>query len=307
MLMAWPNEIVECPENRRADAIELVLRELTPEQQIAIVASMPLPKGNALEPFATLFVVMDGEQLVAAVWAQPHAGHTATLWTPQFATTNDDRLARALIDTCIRRVGESDTAIVQAIIEPSSARPTNLLQDAGFSHAANLLYLEWFSEVLEVGCSTLLRFETYNAQLKSRMKNVIGRTYVGSLDCPILDKMRSLDDVLDGYQATGDFDPNLWMIASAEGLDVGVLLLAPYTKTQQIELMYMGVVPEARSRGIGAALLRCAQSAAVERRAEKLLLAVDAENSPARTLYQRAGFREWSQRRVYLRALPSRA
>lgn len=307
VLMTSPVVIVECPENRRADALELVLRDFTPDQQVAVVASVPLPQHNALEPFAALLVALDGEQVVAAAWAQPHAGRTATLWPPKFTTSNDDRLAKSLIDNCIRRVADSNTTLLQAIVEPADVRTTNLLQSAGFAHAADLQYLEWFPTDLEVRPAPGLTLEKYSARLNSRMKDLIGRTYVGSLDCPILDKMRSLDDVLDGYRATGDFDPNMWKIISAEGQDIGAILLAPYTRLRQIELMYMGVVPERRGHGYGEALLKCAQSITVERRAEKLLLAVDAENSPARKLYQRAGFREWSERRVFVLGFPNRA
>lgn len=300
--MSAPTEILVCPPPLRAEAIKLVLRDLTPEQQVATVASTARLPEKSLDGLDALFVATCEGQLTAAVWAQPQPGRTATLWPPQFAGAQEDRLASELVETATRRAGESDTAMLQAIVEPTDIFTANLLLAAGFAHVAKLLYLEWLPKHFERSMRPDPIFESYHSGSRERLKKVIGQTYIGSLDCPKLDRLRSLDDVLEGYQATGDFDPTMWMLVQAKGHDVGALLLAWFAQTQQAELIYMGVVPAARGQGMGAALLCQAQALAIERRAEKLLLAVDAANIPARKLYQRAGFREWSQRGVYVRA-----
>lgn len=303
--MAAPTEIYPCPISLRADALKLVLRELLPEQQFATVKSLAPAKAKSLGPFDALFIATRGEQLAAAVWGQPQAGRVATLWPPKFAGARDERLAVELIDVAARRTGQFDTAMLQAIIELTDAPTANLLRRARFAHVADLAYLEWLPRETEQAALPTPQLETYRSGLKERIKQVLSQTYIGSLDCPQLDSLRSLDDVIDGYQATGDFDPSMWLLAASEGQDVGVLLLTPYQETRQIELIYMGVVPQARGQGIGAALLQHAQTLAIEWRAKRLLLAVDAANIPARTLYHRAGFREWSQRSVYIRAFRS--
>jgi GNAT superfamily N-acetyltransferase len=53
----------------------------------------------------------------------------------------------------------------------------------------------------------------------------------------------------------------------------------------------MGVVPEARGRGLGGALLDALLALAREQRHRALSLAVDRQN-PARRLYERKGFRD---------------
>jgi hypothetical protein len=40
---------------------------------------------------------------------------------------------------------------------------------------------------------------------------------------------------------------------------------------------------------------------------DRIVLAVDAANEPARAIYSAAGFKAWDQRSVFLRFLPGRA
>jgi [ribosomal protein S18]-alanine N-acetyltransferase len=67
------------------------------------------------------------------------------------------------------------------------------------------------------------------------------------------------------------------------------------------ELLLIGVVPEARGKGLGQALLRRAVIDAEARGAERLFLEMRA-NNPARRLYERFGFQAIGRRRDYYRA-----
>ena len=241
--------------------------------------------------------------MVAATWAQPHPGRSATFWPPQFDVPYDPDLASELVAAVIRQTGESNVTLLQAIIDPADTRSEKLLTEQSFSHAAELIYLEWLTAPIADRSKPLLQFESYHPDHYGRLKEVIGQTYIDSLDCPMFDALRTLDEVLAGYQSTGDHHPDLWAFAVEKGSDVGALLLTKYRQEQQMELIYMGVVPGARSRGIGIAILRHAQQQAAQHRGKKLVLAVDAKNLPARELYDRAGFREWSQRRIYIYSL----
>jgi ribosomal protein S18 acetylase RimI-like enzyme len=130
------------------------------------------------------------------------------------------------------------------------------------------------------------------------MARVVERTYTGSLDCRAIDGVRRVEDVLTGYQGTGKFDPDLWLLARHEGADVGCLLLAPGAAW---ELVYLGVVPEARSRGFGTSMVRHAQWLAKQAGCERMTLAVDAANEPAIRVYSAAGFTAWERMCVFLR------
>jgi hypothetical protein len=135
------------------------------------------------------------------------------------------------------------------------------------------------------------------------MARLVERTYQGSLDCPALDGVRRIADVLEGYRAIGIFDPTRWIIARHREQDIGCLLLADHPRDHQWELVYMGVVPEARGHGWGVAIARHAQWLARQAGRKRLVLAVDAANLPAIAVYAAAGFVTWDHRSVYLRIL----
>jgi ribosomal protein S18 acetylase RimI-like enzyme len=48
-----------------------------------------------------------------------------------------------------------------------------------------------------------------------------------------LDGVRSIEDVLRGYQAAGTFDPSRWMIVRHAGQDAGCLLLTEHASAEQ--------------------------------------------------------------------------
>ena len=67
----------------------------------------------------------------------------------------------------------------------------------------------------------------------------------------------------------------------------------------EAEILTLAVAPEARRHGLGARLLEAALAGAAERGAACLFLEVSEANSPARSLYARAGAEEIGRRRRY--------
>jgi ribosomal protein S18 acetylase RimI-like enzyme len=110
-----------------------------------------------------------------------------------------------------------------------------------------------------------------------------------------------MTDVLDGYRAQGRHSPSDWYFVRKDGDDVGALILADHPDYGNFEVVYMGVVPEARGRGFGEQMMRFALQAAAQHGAKRLVLAVDADNAPALASYRRAGFSQWDRRIVYAR------
>ncbi|GAC1417407.1 MAG: hypothetical protein NVSMB5_08160 [Candidatus Velthaea sp.] len=73
------------------------------------------------------------------------------------------------------------------------------------------------------------------------------------------------------------------------------------TNTEQAFVAYMAVEPSAQRRGAGAALLAAAEAVARARGLPFLTLMVTEDNTPARALYERAGF--ITERRMMTKAL----
>ncbi len=65
------------------------------------------------------------------------------------------------------------------------------------------------------------------------------------------------------------------------------------------ELLTIGVAPDARRQGLGAALLGAVIEAARHAGAQRLFLEVGMDNPEARALYERAGFSQVGARKAY--------
>jgi ribosomal protein S18 acetylase RimI-like enzyme len=178
-----------------------------------------------------------------------------------------------------------------------------VLKHVGFRHLADLIYLTCESQRFprERDREAVLEFVPFDGPLRSRLMRLIERTYEGTLDCTALNGVRDVDNVINGYQATGVFKPQNWMIVRAHGEDAGVLLLADHPKAGHWELMYMGLVPEVRGNGWGRQITRHAQWLAAQSGVERIVLAVDATNEPALRMYRNTGFEMWDRRTVFVR------
>ena len=98
--------------------------------------------------------------------------------------------------------------MAQALLEDSQPKDAEVLTAGGFRHATDLLYL--VSTVAAFPTSPppdRLEYVPYTAERHRRLAEIVEQTYEGSLDCPGLDKVRNIEDVLCGHKATGEFDP----------------------------------------------------------------------------------------------------
>jgi mycothiol synthase len=259
---------------------------------------------SAHNPPAGLWVAYRNKRLAAAVLAQIQPGKTAAVSAPRLAVDEPQETARELLARVIADLTREGVQLAQALLETDQGPESDLLRACGFAHASNLLYLVSVDGAFPSSRpGDGLEFAADRGDERQRMARLVERTYQGSLDCPALDRVRSIEDVLDGYRAIGVFDPTRWIIARHREQDIGCLLLADHPRDDQWELVYMGIVPEARGHGWGVAMARHAQWLVRQAGRRRLVLAVDAANSPAIASYAAAGFVAWDHRSVYLRVL----
>lgn len=143
-----------------------------------------------------------------------------------------------------------------------------------------------------------------------RWYRLLEATYVNSLDCPAINGRRSLVHTVAGYQATGRrWDPG-WVMLTADPAadaptgpptDLGGFILADHPAADFFELIYFGVVPQARGCGLGRKILEHALSLAAQAGRSCLIAAVDRQNLPALRVYADAEFSALEQRSVYAR------
>ena len=81
------------------------------------------------------------------------------------------------------------------------------------------------------------------------------------------------------------------------------MLLSGSGHGDALELVYLGLVPEARGRGWGDRLIQLAMVTVARQNKSTLTLAVDSRNIPALKLYQRHGLSRIGSRRALIRDL----
>jgi len=193
----------------------------------------------------------------------------------------------------------------QALVEGDGHSRRRRVERLGFARLTELIYLERAALYPWVD-PPRGRFEwrSYSSSAHALFAEVLTRSYIDSRDCPELNGLRPIDDVIASHKAAGAFCPELWEVGLVDGIPVGCILLGrPARKT--VEIAYLGVDADRRGAGLGADLLRRAIELAREAGAEQLTLAVDERNGAARRLYARFGMRELTRRTAYLRKLAS--
>jgi mycothiol synthase len=287
--------------NERPQALELLVSRLDEpirSEQLGRLAHADVDGWPALDG---LIVARRGARLVGACLAVPHPGKTASVWPPEISAGEPESTAAKLLHSVLEFLARHGTRVAQALLDTDAGLPAARLAGAGFIHAADLLFLVCGREQFPTSPpGDRLRFDIYRPEDHLRLAKLVERSYEGTLDCPRLNGIRETADVLDGYRRTGVFDPARWLLVREGEKDIGCLLLTEHPAESQWEIVYMGLIPEARGHGLGRWLIQQAQWRASQAECPRLVAAVDAENEPALRAYASCGFAAWDRRSVYL-------
>jgi len=292
------------PREHVADALRLVYCRMEGEQAAHYVETLARGIHAGEIPGEGLREARRGGHRVGAIFSQAQPGRTAVVWPPQLAAGEPlETASQLLADTCTWLAAER-VQVAHALLEKVDRPVDGLLRGAGFAPLATLLYLvSTEADFPPLRPTGTLEFDPYDPGDHHRMLRTVQATYENSLDCPALDGLRTMEDVLAGYRATGCFGPERWLVVRQGGQDVGCLLLADHPQDQHWELVYMGLVPSARGHGWGREIVRYGQWLTGQAGRPRLVVAVDAANRPALDMYAIEGFRAWDRRRVYVKAL----
>ena len=293
---------------QQGEALNVVFgQQMTPEQRAQQILEITRA-ADADQALEGLLAAWRGDRLVGAVWGQIQPGCSAAIWPPRLQAGEPAETGDALLDELMNGLTSRGLKIAQSLLRPQDHDDFSRFTAAGFRHMADLRYLvslplQW--PVAEP--ATSLRYEPSSEANLDRLKRVIDRTFVQTLDCPGLSDLRSTDDLLTEYRAIGRFDPALWLIVREGDSDIGCLLLANHPEVPQWELVYVGIASEARGHGFGLEMVRRAQWLARGSGCSRILLAVDTRNDPAIQMYESAGFTAWEHRSALLRVLATGA
>jgi len=233
-------------------------------------------------------------------------GRTMLLFVPPGISDLDRAAATALLDSLSQEFRDKQIDLVQVLLDPLDGSARGFFAEQQFVEIAELIYLQGnpprsFSEaLLPLGLS----MHTYSAQTHDLFARAITESYRNSLDCPAINGMRSIEDVILGHKsAGGEFDPALWRVICEHGEPRGAMLLSTIPMSDALELVYLGLAPSGRGRGLGDLLMREAMQSVVQQRRRRLTLAVDARNGPALKLYYRHGLHRVAAKTAMIRDL----
>lgn len=250
-----------------------------------------------------LWVIAIGNRLVWAMLPIISPGHTALLLMPP--ARPDSASVRPLIESVCEYVETRGVTLAQVMLDPADAPGRSIFVNHGFREMAHLIYLQTAvpGHIAAVSPPESFWWQTYSEQTHAGFEQTILESYQQSLDCPALNGMRNISDVIKGHQAAGEFNPRFWFLLSERDVPRAVLLLSRVPRTDSAELVYLGLTPAARRRGISDLLMRQALWATHEMGLNRLTLAVDSNNVPALRLYHRHGMQQIGVKLAMMREL----
>ena len=280
-----------------ADAFRLLFRHLDPaEREDRVTRAVDLIAGGGLDAGGLL--VLPGPR--GAMLCQTVAGAGGLVWPPAVVADDPDGEA-ALVAAAVAWLRGRGARVAQCLLPDEEFGLAAPLVRNGFDHTTGLLFLRHDLALTApwLGGNDRLAFSTYDAADPAAFHAALAASYEGTLDCPEVNGVRTIEEVIVGHQSQGHYDPTTWWLAWLDGEPAGVLLLIE-AESHQWEIVYVGVVPSARRRGVARGLMYQAACHLLQADAEGVMLSVDDRNVPARRLYQRLGFEAYDHREVVM-------
>ncbi len=248
---------------------------------------------SSAAPAGGLWMGLRGNRIESAVLPVVSPGRTMLLFIPPFRkdpfTIACTQLA---INAACDAASGSGVQLAQVLADVSDQGVLSMLAGCGFGKLAELIYMQ--AQVRkgreEPPLPDGMGWKTYCAANHDLFAQTILASYENSFDCPALNGLRHIEDVITGHRATGEFSPPLWLVLHQHETPLGVMLLSGVPRSDAIELVYLGLTPAARGGGLADLMMRHAHTLVCASPYARLSLAVDAANTPALKLYWRHGF-----------------
>jgi ribosomal protein S18 acetylase RimI-like enzyme len=292
------------PEHARTEdwdpAFRLIFQHLPAEERARRCANaLHLLRRGELDPHG-LFVLRGPFGLCGALVCLPVPGRGALIWPPGVVDDPRTTLEDVLVRHAVAWLRQRGAKLAQTLLAPDEMFLADSLLRNGFAFTTRLWYMRHDLNLPLRCLDTPARLDYQPFDDGPLFRRTLLRTYEDTRDCPEVNGVRTIDEVLEGHRAQGVFDPERWWLALDAGRPVGVLMGTEMPESGDWEVAYMGVVPEARRRGFGREMLLRMLCEARAAGAPGVTLSVDVRNQPAWDLYCSLGFEPFEQRAVYL-------
>ncbi|UYO76053.1 GNAT family N-acetyltransferase [Halomonas qinghailakensis] len=285
--------VMQCPREQRREALLQLAAVHDPAQQPALQHALSTVKAGPDTVWQGLWIATQAGHIEAAAWVQPLANQMAQLWLPRQHNSSVDALLKALQGW----VNEQPIALCHVALSDDAASWETRLVTHGMRALATLEHLVWQCQTVQ-SPANLLILSPFAELTPAQQRALVEKVSEGSLDCPELREVLTIDALLAGFYDQAPNAPDNWYQLKHQGETIGVLLLASNPVTQRWSLQLMGLLPDWRGGGMGKEIIQQAQALASKAEARDITLTVDTQNVPAKRVYAQAGFTRYAQQRL---------
>jgi ribosomal protein S18 acetylase RimI-like enzyme len=275
----------------QSQALSLLLTGKRSEDSLAVEQFRTFAGQNKLSLEHTWVALQYGRAIASALIV-PSEGRTAMLFLSPVTDPSLIPVAGRLAQVASAEQCRGETNLIQALIDPPQTAEHDALAIAGYTDLATLVYME--RPVREpyksLDLDPQLTVHHYSQRTRRHFAAAILASYRETQDCPGLLGLRNIDDIIAGHLATGVFEPHLWFAITHGEEPVGVMLLNKVPQRRALELVYLGLNPTWRGKGIARRLVEHGIAMVAKQRLSTMILAVDESNTPALRLYRQLQF-----------------
>ena len=297
------NSSIECysvPPESIWQVLRWIHFELSDTDFAALLADVQ-PRFAANPDLRPLEIVEDGSRIAAAYFLRL-CGNVATLGGVRAKREFESQAGLVLLEFQ-RLLSNAGVAQIQALIDISNLSSRIVMLNSPFRQVTTVRHL-WLN-LLDISCTAENSIAGYTCQpasqfAKSEIDSLVEATFVGTLDCPDLDGLRSSAEVVSGFLESKTWNANLpWWVLCEDEKPIGCALVNNHPQGIY-ELAYVGLIPSSRGRGLGRALVNFATHNCRRLGGSYLTTAVDTQNWPACKIYESLGFLEIRELAVWL-------
>ena len=254
------------------------------------------------EPKLTLLQIIEGGSPVAAAYFIRLDGSVATLGGLR-ATSGFEAQAGLLLQEFQGLLNRAGIAQIQALLNVDNLSSRMVMLNSPFRQVTTVRQL--CLDLHNVSPTAELPLVGYTCQPASQftrrdVEALVEATFSGSLDCPVLEGLRTGSEVVQGFLESQAWDQSLpWWVLCDGPTPIGCALVNTHLEGS-FEFAYTGLIQSVRGRGLGRALVDYAIRICRERGGSYVTTAVDSQNWPACKIYDSLGFTEIRELAVWL-------
>jgi ribosomal protein S18 acetylase RimI-like enzyme len=274
------------------------------DRETRVANALKMLRDKELNPAGALVARTNGH-VRGALFYQPVPGASGLIWPPQTQPKPNSLIEDLLIRKACQLLADQGAKLIQSLLMGEELFLGESLERNALNHITQLWYLRHDLEFPQqfFQDQDQLTYDSYASCEANLFHQTLLRTYESTQDCPEVNGVREIEEIIAGHKSQGRHNPEYWWLASDHGQPIGVLLLSEMPELKSWELLYLGVSAKARGHGFGRELARKALWEARAMEAPQLTLSVDVRNQPARNLYKNLGFEAYDSREVFLKIL----